>query len=105
MENVEDLQTELMQLLDSIGKYTVEEKKDSLHIVRDRAFLGVHPKKSYLGINVVLNRINASPTADKVERVSANRYHHFYKITEKRQLNKSFAKLLSEAYNLAEPKK
>ena len=102
MDSVEDLQKNLMQLLDSIGKYKTEQKKDSIHIVRDRAFVGIHPKKSYLGVNIVLNNSKTSPPAHKVEQVSANRFHHFFKITGKQKLNKSFTRLLKEAYDLAQ---
>ena len=105
MNTVPDLKGYLLKLLGSIGKYRIEQKKESIHIVRERAFLGVHPKKSYLGVSVVLNRSRATPSASKVEQVSANRFHHFYKITDNRELNKAFTLLLKEAYNLAEPKK
>jgi len=105
MEPVEDLQKELMKLLDSLGIYKTEQKKNSIHVVRDRAFVGIHPKKSYLGVNVVLDRSNATPPATKVDRVSANRFHHYYKITSRHQLNKSFAQLLKEAYDLTQAEK
>jgi hypothetical protein len=105
MSNIGDLQVALMQLLESIGKYDVEQKKESMHIVRERAFLGIHPKKSYLGVNVVLDHSKASPSASKVEQVSANRFYHFYKITDKQELDRSFARLLKEAFDLAQPKK
>ena len=104
MDTVNDLQKELMRLLDSFGTYTTEQKKNSVHVVRERAFVGVHPKKSYLGVNVVLDRSKASPPASKVDRVSANRFHHYYKITSKQQLGSSFIELLKEAYDLAQPK-
>ena len=105
MNIVDDLNHTLIQLLNSIGKYKTEQKKDSIHIVRERAFVGIHPKKSYLGVNVVLKRSIASPPATKVEQVSANSFHHYYKITSKQELNKSFARLLKEAYDLAQPEK
>jgi hypothetical protein len=105
MDTVEDLGKSLLHLLDSIGKYNVERKKSSIHITRERAFVGIHPKKSYLGINVVLDRAQAAPPASKVEKVSANRFHHYYKITSKKELNRSFAQLLQEAYDLAQAKK
>jgi hypothetical protein len=105
MNTVENLHHALIELLDSIGKYKTEQKKNSIHIVRDRAFIGIHPKKSYLGVNVVLDHPNASPVADKVEQISANRFHHYYKVTNEQQLNKSFTRLLKEAYDLAQPKK
>jgi hypothetical protein len=105
MDTVNDLQTSLLRMLQSICPFRAEQKKDSIHIVRGRAFVGIHPKKSYLGINVVLDRAEASPTASKVEKVSANRYHHYYKITSEKELTKSFERLLQKAYDLTQPKK
>jgi hypothetical protein len=104
MDTVDDLRKSFLELLDSIGKYKAEQKKDSVHIVRERAFVGIHPKKSYLRINVVLNRPQASPPASKVEKVSASRFHHYYKITSKKELNKAFARVLKDAYDLAQPR-
>jgi hypothetical protein len=105
MNTIEELQQQLMDLLDSIGTYKTEKKKASIHIVRDRAFVGIHPKKGYLGVNVVLKHAGASPPAANVEQVSANRFHHYYRITSGTELNKSFARLLKEAYDLAQPGK
>jgi len=105
MNTVEDLERSFFALLDAIGKYNLERKKSSIHITRERAFVGLHPKKSYLGVNIVLDHAHASPAASKVEKVSAKRFHHYYKIVSKRELNKSFSRLLQEAYDLAQPKK
>ncbi len=100
MNTTEELQKGLLALLKKIGKFTVEHKKESIHIVHGRAFVGIHPKKTYLGINLVFDKSETSPKADNVEKVSANRFHHFFKIRSKQQMNKSFVRLLREAYNL-----
>ena len=100
METTEELYTELLSLLKTIGKFETEQKKESVHIVRGRAFVGVHPKKSYLGVNIVLEKGKTSLKADKIEQVSSHRFHHFFKITSKRQMNRSFVRLLHEAYHL-----
>ena len=100
MNTTEALHTELLSLLKKIGKFTVEPKKESIHVVHGRAFVGIHPKKSYLGVNLVLDKSEASPRADKVEKVSANRFHHYFKIESKQQMNTSFVRLLKKAYNL-----
>ncbi|HTY38215.1 MAG TPA: DUF5655 domain-containing protein [Bacteroidota bacterium] len=105
MDTIEDLGKSFFRLLDSIGRYTIERKKNSIHITRKRAFVGLHPTKRYLGINVVLDRAQADPPAGKVEKISANRFHHYYIITNRGELNGSFARLLREAYDLAQPKK
>ncbi len=104
MDSTEHLMKMLYGFLDKIGEYKIEQKKTSIHITNGRAFIGLHPKKSYLGVNIVLNRPKASPAADKVEQVSANRFHHFYKITGTKEMNKSFVNLLSEAYDLTQKK-
>ncbi len=41
--------------------------------------------------------------AAKVEQVFANRFHHSYKITNKQEVTQSLARLLKEAYDLAQP--
>jgi len=105
MDTIVDLQVELMKLLSSLGTYTTEQKKSSMHVVHNRAFVGIHPKKSYLGVNVVLDRSRATPPAAKVDRVSANRFHHYYKITSRQQLSESFVRLLKQAYDLAQLEK
>lgn len=105
MDTVQELSKSFFRLLDSVGTYKIERKKSSIHITRGRAFLGLHPMKSYLGINVVLDRAEAAPSADKVEKISTHRFHHYYKITNKKELNGSFARLLREVYELAGSKK
>lgn len=105
MNTTEELHKELLFLLKKIGKFTVEPKKESIHVVHGRAFVGIHPKKSYLGVNLVLDKSEASPRADKVEQVSLNRFHHYFKIESKQQMNTSFVRLLKEAYDLTSLKK
>jgi len=100
-----ELQKELMFLLEQIGEFKSEPKKESIHIVHGKAFVGIHPKKSYLGVNLVLDKSKTSPRADKIEQISLNRFHHFFKIESKEQMNKSFVRLLQEAYNLTNLKK
>ena len=100
VDTIEELYTELLSLLKKIGTFKIERKKESIHLVHGRAFIGVHPKKSYLGVNVVLEKGSASLKADRVEQVSSHRFHHFFKITSKRQMNRPFIRLLHEAYNL-----
>ncbi|MGA9408543.1 MAG: DUF5655 domain-containing protein [Bacteroidota bacterium] len=104
MNSTEELYTELLSLLKRVGTFKTEHKKESIHIVHGRAFVGIHPKKSYLGVNIVLEKGEIPLKADKVEQVSSHRFHHFFKITSKRQMNKPFVRLLHEAYHLTNPK-
>jgi hypothetical protein len=51
-------------------------------------------------VNIVLEKGKDPLKADKIEQISAHRFHHFFKITSKRQMNKPFVRLLHEAYQL-----
>lgn len=105
MNTIEELHKQLLALLKKIGKFELELKKESIHVVYGRAFVGIHPKKSYLGVNLVLDKSETSPKADKVEKVSANRFHHYFRIESKQQMNAPFVRLLKEAHRLTSPKK
>ena len=94
------LYDELLGIMEDIGPRRAEVKKTSIHLVHATAFAGIHPKKSYLGVNLVLSRPGTVPAADKVEQVSKNRFHHFFKISSASQMGKSFKSLVKEAYDL-----
>jgi hypothetical protein len=97
---IAELYDKLRAILKSIGPYKAEVKKTSIHLVNTKAFAGVHPKKSYLGVNLVLSRPKTDPPAHKVEQVSKNRFHHFFQITSAPQMGKEFKALIKEAYFL-----
>ena len=97
---IAELYDQLCAILKGLGPYTAEVKKTSIHLVNTKGFAGVHPKKSYLGVNLVLPRPRTDPPAQKVEQVSKNRYHHFFRITLASQMGKEFQALLKEAYLL-----
>lgn len=97
---ISELYEELLAILKGIGSYKAEVKKTSIHLVSTKGFAGVHPKKSYLGVNLVLSRSKTDPPADKVEQVSKNRFHHFFQITSASQMGREFKALVKEAYSL-----
>ena len=74
-----ELYNKLLRMIKGIGPYKAEVKKASIHLVNARAFAGIHPKKSYLGVNLVLSRARANPMADKVAQVSKNRFHNSFR--------------------------
>jgi hypothetical protein len=84
--------------LAEIGVYTVEEKKTSLHISAGKAaFLGVHPRKQGVRLNLVLSRALESPRLAKVERVSANRFHNELDVREPGEVDAELVEWLREA--------
>ncbi|MCA9388427.1 DNA replication protein DnaC [Candidatus Berkelbacteria bacterium] len=90
----------LLEYLNTLGEYSVEKKKSSLHIVKDRAFLGVHPRSNGLLLNIVTAEPIVNRMIRKTEQVSANRYHNELLITDKDEINGSLKKLISKAYEL-----
>ena len=66
----------LIQEVAQIGEHEIEEKLTSIHIVHGRAFLGVHPRKSALLVNIVLDHPLGSARLHRTEQVSAARWHH-----------------------------
>lgn len=91
----------LLLELDGIGDYEVDAKKTSLHVFRNRAFVGVHPRRAGL----VLNVVTAAPIADdrvrKCQQVSANRSHNEVLFTDPSQLDSDVRGWLRDAYALA----
>ncbi len=89
----------LTGLLESIGTFEVEEKKTSLHIVAgSSAFVGVHPRKDSLRLNVVLSRSLEGDRVAKSERVSANRFHNEIDVKLLSDLDGELESWLKEAY-------
>ncbi len=91
----------LLARLDRVGPYGVEGKKTSLHITNGRAFLGVHPRKDGLMLNIVLGQPVKGPRVRKSERVSANRYHNEILLAAAGDVDDQIGGLLERAYALA----
>lgn len=91
----------LVNLLLKFDQATIAEKKTCLHVEAFQgAFLGVHPKKLGLRINIVLNRELQSPRVSKCERVSKNRFHNEVDILQTDQIDEEFLAWIGEAYEL-----
>jgi hypothetical protein len=51
-EVVQAIYTRLLEVLSRLGPFQEEPKKTSIHLVRNTGFAGVHPRKSYLYLNL-----------------------------------------------------
>jgi hypothetical protein len=68
---------ELLAVLQDLPGVRLEEKKRSLHVLAGKAaFLGVHPRKAGLRLNLVLARAIDDPRIVRAEQVSRARYHN-----------------------------
>jgi hypothetical protein len=90
----------LLKRLKSIGPFDVELKASSLHVVHQRAFLGVHYRKNGLLINIVLDRPLDSPRLKASERVSRSRYHHEVLVSSPREIDAELVGWMKEAHRL-----
>jgi hypothetical protein len=90
----------LATALGKIGPYTVEEKKTSLHIVAGRAaFLGVHPRKNGLRLNIVLSRELHSDRIVKLEQPSKTTFHNEIELRAGEDIDGELEAWIQEAYH------
>jgi len=94
------LYTALIQEVDQIGEYEVEEKLTSIHVVHGRAFLGVHPRRGALLVNIVLDHPLDSARLHRTEQVSAARWHHEILLHTPAELDAELIGWITNAYAL-----
>jgi hypothetical protein len=94
------LYSALCELLDELGPHETEPKKTSLHVTHGRAFLGVHPRKGALLLNIVLTEPLAGPRVHKAEQVSANRWHNEVIVREESDIDAELREWIATAYKL-----
>jgi hypothetical protein len=93
--------SKVLELLDSFAVYDVEVKQTSLHVTHGKAFLGVHPRKDGLLLNIVTQSPIQSARLKKAEHVSANRYHNEIEIKSEEELEGDVTGWIKKAYQLA----
>jgi hypothetical protein len=96
------LYADLIREVDQMGEYEVEQKLTSIHVVHGRAFLGVHPRKGGLLVNIVLDHPLDSARLHRTERVSAARWHHEFLLHSPTDLDAELVGWISAAYALTE---
>jgi len=94
------LYEKLMKQVKTLGKITVEPKKTSVHIKHRAAFLGVHPKKKWLDLNIVTDTPIKSAKVLKTEQVSKSRYHNLVRIASPEDITPELFGWLKQAYTL-----
>lgn len=99
--NGEALYEQLLQSLNTLGPFQIEEKKTSLHLVAGKAaFLGVHPRKEGLRLNLVLARPLSGGRLAKTEQVSKARFHNEVDVRTVEDFDDELTGWLKEAYEL-----
>lgn len=95
------LYEELIALLDGLGDYLVEPKKTSIHMVKERAFLGVAPRKDALLLNIVADREIVLPRIRKAEQLSRHRWHCELLVASAGDFDEELHGLIRQGYEFA----
>jgi len=99
-ENVQAIYTRLREALSALGPFQEEPKKTSIHLVRNAGFAGVHPRKSYLYLNLRTDYPIDNPRIAKTEQVSKNRFHNELKLNSPDEVDEELIGWLKDAYTL-----
>lgn len=93
--------TRLSDELADLPDVRIEEKKGSIHVVSGRAaFLGVHPRKEGLLLNIVLARPITDARIIKAEQVSRSRFHNELKISRPEEIDDTVIGWIREAHSI-----
>jgi len=90
----------LLETLRVLGPFQEEPKKTSIHLVRTVGFAGVHPRKSFLYLNIRTDAPIESPRIAKSEQVSKNRFHNELKLSSPDEIDAELSGWLKDAYLL-----
>jgi hypothetical protein len=99
-EIVRAIYTRLLEALSTLGPFQEETKKTSVHLVRKSGFAGVHPRKSYLYLNLRTDYPIENPRITKTEQVSKNRFHNELKLNSPDEVDEKLIGWLNDAYVL-----
>lgn len=97
-KTVSELLETILSILEQFGPYQIEVKKTSLHLVKEKAFLGIHPKKKWLDINIVSNQAIDHSLITKNEHISKNRWHNNLRLSSVEEVDDTLKKLPQAAY-------
>jgi hypothetical protein len=90
----------LLEVLKQLGSFEVEPKQTSLHLTNGRAFVGVHPRKGALLLNIVTSEALTSDRFQRTEQISAHRWHNEIVLSSPGDIDQELAAWLAQAYAL-----
>lgn len=97
---VQSIYNRLLEVLHTLGPFQEEPKKTSIHLVHTVGFAGVHPRKSFLILNVRTDYPIQSQRITKTEQVSKNRFHNEVKLASPSDVDEELLGWLKDAYKL-----
>ena len=98
---VQKLYDQLLGVLQSFGPIMEEPKKTSIHLVRASALAGVETRRDCLLLNIKADHRIESPRVEKVEQISAHRFHHRVRISAHSDIDAELQGWLRDAYMIS----
>jgi hypothetical protein len=92
---------QLLAAAGRLGPMRTDPRHASIHLVNRVTFGGIHTRKNYLYLELVIDRSATSSRLQKSEQVSANRYHLTFRLDSADDVDEEMVALLEEAYRLA----
>ena len=90
----------LLKTVQGLGP-VVEERGERSVLLRSRGgFLGVHPKREGLDLQIVTDHVIRAARITKVDPVSARRFHVHVRIASEKEVDAQLMGWLREAYDL-----
>jgi len=78
----------------------LQENASSFHMTHGRAFLGIHPRRGGLLVNIVLAARLDSARVHRSEQVSANRWHNEIILQDPADIDADLIAWIREGYTL-----
>jgi len=99
--SVRVLYNHLLERLHAIRPVTVSPKQTSIHLEKNSAFAGVHPRKAYINLKFRTDYVVDDPRIVRQEQLSARRYLHTVKLATPDDVDVQLMNWLKDAYALA----
>jgi hypothetical protein len=89
----------LMDKISTLDGCELQENVSSFHVAHGRAFLGIHPRRGGILVNIVLTRQLDSERVHRAERVSANRWHNEVILKNPSEIDAELLTWIREGYD------
>lgn len=90
----------LLDSLSGLEGWELQENASSFHVTHGRAFLGIHPRRGGILVNIVLQSELESDRVHRAERVSSNRWHNEVILKDVTEIDAEFLGWVRAAYAL-----
>jgi uncharacterized protein DUF5655 len=90
----------LLERAQALGPMTEERGAQSVLLRSRGGFLGVHPKRECLDLQIVTDHVIRAARVTKVDPISARRFHVHVRITTETEVDAQLMGWLRDAYDL-----